>query len=70
MYLLHSQINLIYQFWIHTQAVDRLPAWLEAWLNTPSHHRVHHGRNVRVRLGVLAACASANTHIHHISLRR
>jgi sterol desaturase/sphingolipid hydroxylase (fatty acid hydroxylase superfamily) len=37
-------INLIYQFWIHTEAVDRLgPA--EKVFNTPSHHRVHHGSN-------------------------
>ena len=38
-------LNLVYQFWIHTRQIDKLPAWLEAWLNTPSHHRVHHGVN-------------------------
>lgn len=38
-------LNLVYQFWIHTREIDRLPAWLEWWLNTPSHHRVHHGVN-------------------------
>jgi sterol desaturase/sphingolipid hydroxylase (fatty acid hydroxylase superfamily) len=38
-------LNLIYQFWIHTRAIHRLPAWCEAVLNTPSHHRVHHGVN-------------------------
>jgi alkylglycerol monooxygenase len=38
-------LNLVYQFWIHTREVDKLPAWLEWWLNTPSHHRVHHGVN-------------------------
>ena len=37
-------INLIYQFWIHTEAVRRI-GWLEKVLNTPSHHRVHHGSN-------------------------
>ena len=37
-------INLLYQYWIHTEAIDRLgPA--ESALNTPSHHRVHHGSN-------------------------
>jgi sterol desaturase/sphingolipid hydroxylase (fatty acid hydroxylase superfamily) len=41
----HS-INLIYQFWIHTELIDRLGP-LEWVMNTPSHHRVHHGRNVR-----------------------
>jgi sterol desaturase/sphingolipid hydroxylase (fatty acid hydroxylase superfamily) len=38
-------LNLIYQFWIHTETVRRLPRWLEAVMNTPSHHRVHHGRD-------------------------
>lgn len=36
-------ISLIYQFWIHTEAIGRLPRWIEAVFNTPSHHRVHHG---------------------------
>jgi sterol desaturase/sphingolipid hydroxylase (fatty acid hydroxylase superfamily) len=40
-------LNLVYQFWIHTEAIDRLPRWFEAVLNTPSHHRVHHGSNPR-----------------------
>ncbi|MFV0389355.1 MAG: sterol desaturase family protein [Pyrinomonadaceae bacterium] len=37
--------NLIYQFWIHTELIDKLPRPLEFILNTPSHHRVHHGTN-------------------------
>ncbi len=40
-----GQLNLLYQYWIHTEAIDRLPARAEAILNTPSHHRVHHGAN-------------------------
>ena len=37
-------INLLYQYWIHTETIDRLgPA--EEVLNTPSHHRAHHGSN-------------------------
>lgn len=40
-------LNLIYQFWIHTQAVGRLGRFTEWVMNTPSHHRVHHGRNPR-----------------------
>jgi hypothetical protein len=40
-------ISLFYQFWIHTRAVDKLHPWFEAVFNTPSHHRVHHGSNVR-----------------------
>lgn len=45
-FYLHLQVNLIYQFWIHTKHVSRLGP-LEWVLNTPSHHRVHHGRNAR-----------------------
>jgi sterol desaturase/sphingolipid hydroxylase (fatty acid hydroxylase superfamily) len=37
-------LNLLYQFWIHTEAI-RTIGWLERVLNTPSHHRVHHGSN-------------------------
>jgi sterol desaturase/sphingolipid hydroxylase (fatty acid hydroxylase superfamily) len=39
--------NLVYQFWVHTQAIKRLPTWFEAVFNTPSHHRGHHARNPR-----------------------
>jgi len=39
-------LNLLYQFWIHTEAVRSI-GWLEKVLNTPSHHRVHHGSNQR-----------------------
>jgi sterol desaturase/sphingolipid hydroxylase (fatty acid hydroxylase superfamily) len=37
-------VNLLYQYWIHTDAIRRLGA-AEEVLNTPSHHRVHHGAN-------------------------
>lgn len=37
-------LNLIYQFWIHTEMIDRIGP-LEKVLNTPSHHRVHHATN-------------------------
>ena len=40
-------VNLLYQFWIHTEAIDRMPRWFEAVMNTPSHHRVHHATNPR-----------------------
>ena len=45
--LFMQQISLIYQFWIHTEAVDKLPKPFEFFLNTPSHHRVHHGSNLK-----------------------
>jgi sterol desaturase/sphingolipid hydroxylase (fatty acid hydroxylase superfamily) len=40
-------LNLIYQFWIHTEVIGKMPRWFEAVMNTPSHHRVHHGTNPR-----------------------
>ncbi len=40
-------LNLIYQFWIHTEVIGRCPGWFEAVMNTPSHHRVHHATNPR-----------------------
>jgi len=40
-------VNLVYQFWIHTQAINRMPGWFEFIFNTPSHHRVHHATNPR-----------------------
>ncbi len=39
-------VNLLYQYWIHTETVGTLGA-AESALNTPSHHRVHHGSNGR-----------------------
>jgi len=41
-----SALVTLYQFWIHTEFIGRLGP-LEWVLNTPSHHRVHHGRNPR-----------------------
>ena len=41
-YAVCAQFNTIYQFWIHTRSIKKLPAWFEAIFNTPSHHRVHH----------------------------
>lgn len=45
MYLASGQINLIYQFWVHTRVVDRIGKLGEFLLSTPSHHRVHHAIN-------------------------
>lgn len=44
MFLTISSFNTLYQFWIHTQAIKSM-GWLEYIINTPSHHRVHHGSN-------------------------
>jgi sterol desaturase/sphingolipid hydroxylase (fatty acid hydroxylase superfamily) len=45
MIMVSGGLNLVYQYWVHTEAIDRLPRWFEAVFNTPSHHRVHHGAN-------------------------
>ena len=37
-------VNLLYQYWIHTETIRKLGPF-ETVLNTPSHHRVHHGSN-------------------------
>ncbi|KAL3980251.1 C-type lectin domain family 3 member B [Sarotherodon galilaeus] len=44
-FAVHIQLNLLYQFWIHTELIRDLGP-LEWILNTPKHHRVHHGRNL------------------------
>ncbi|CAL2086552.1 sterol desaturase family protein [Tenacibaculum sp. 190524A05c] len=45
MILTQMSISLLYQYWIHTELIDKLPKWFEAIFNTPSHHRVHHATN-------------------------
>jgi alkylglycerol monooxygenase len=44
-FALISAFNTLYQFWIHTETIKKLPKWIEFIFNTPSHHRVHHGRD-------------------------
>ncbi|KRA37664.1 MULTISPECIES: sterol desaturase family protein [unclassified Nocardioides] len=43
MILLQQSISLVYQFFIHTERVNHLWKPIELVMNTPSHHRVHHG---------------------------
>ncbi len=45
--MLALAINLAFQFFVHTEAMRRLPRPIEWLFNTPSHHRVHHGRNTQ-----------------------
>jgi sterol desaturase/sphingolipid hydroxylase (fatty acid hydroxylase superfamily) len=46
MVFMFSSISLVYQFWIHTETIDKLGP-LEWVMNTPSHHRVHHATNAK-----------------------
>lgn len=47
MILMMMSFSLIYQYWVHTELIKRMPAWFECIFNTPSHHRVHHASNIR-----------------------
>ncbi|PTS97110.1 fatty acid hydroxylase [Pedobacter sp. HMWF019] len=38
-----NQLSLLYQFWVHTEAIGKLSPFVEKYLGTPSNHRVHHG---------------------------
>ncbi|MFN8340059.1 MAG: sterol desaturase family protein [Cyclobacteriaceae bacterium] len=43
-FALMSSLITLYQFWIHTELINKM-GWFEWVFNTPSHHRVHHGRD-------------------------
>lgn len=43
-FLIIGALQTLYQFWIHTESINRL-GWFGYLFNTPSHHRVHHGRD-------------------------
>lgn len=43
-FIIH-QIEVLYQFWIHTEFIRKLPKPIEYIFTTPSHHRVHHSTN-------------------------
>ncbi|MFC4072048.1 sterol desaturase family protein [Actinoplanes subglobosus] len=45
MIFLQQSISLAYQFFLHTERIDRMWRPIEWFFNTPSHHRVHHGSN-------------------------
>ena len=45
LFFICHQIEVLYQFWIHTEYIRKLPAPIEYIFTTPSHHRVHHARN-------------------------
>ena len=41
-FIAHAQLNTLYQFWVHTDLIERLPFPLEYVLNSPMAHRMHH----------------------------
>jgi len=47
MFFVCHQIEVLYQFWIHTEYIKKLPRPIEYIFTTPSHHRVHHATNDR-----------------------
>lgn len=44
-FFIAHQIEVLYQFWIHTELIRKLPRPIEYFFTTPSHHRVHHSVN-------------------------
>jgi len=44
-FFINAAISGLYQFWIHTETIHKMPKWFEYIFNTPSHHRVHHAIN-------------------------
>jgi sterol desaturase/sphingolipid hydroxylase (fatty acid hydroxylase superfamily) len=40
-------VNQFYQFFLHTETINRLPKWYESIFVSPSHHRVHHASNIK-----------------------
>jgi sterol desaturase/sphingolipid hydroxylase (fatty acid hydroxylase superfamily) len=45
--VMFQSISLLYQYWIHTELIKAMPSWFEFIFNTPSHHRVHHGSDIK-----------------------
>jgi sterol desaturase/sphingolipid hydroxylase (fatty acid hydroxylase superfamily) len=45
LFFICHQIEVLYQFWVHTEYIRKLPAPIEYIFVTPSHHRVHHSTN-------------------------
>lgn len=41
------QVEVLYQFWLHTELIKKLPRPIEYIFTTPSHHRVHHATNTK-----------------------
>jgi len=46
MVLFMKSLAAIYQFWLRTETIHKMPKWFEAFFNTPSHHRVHHSSDI------------------------
>ncbi|HLF33714.1 MAG TPA: sterol desaturase family protein [Cyclobacteriaceae bacterium] len=46
-FLISQQIYSLYQFWVHTEYIGKLPRIIEFIFITPSHHRVHHASNAK-----------------------
>jgi sterol desaturase/sphingolipid hydroxylase (fatty acid hydroxylase superfamily) len=44
-FLAAGAVITLYQFWVHTELIDKMPVWFEFVFNSPSHHRVHHATN-------------------------
>ena len=46
MMMITKSISVVYQFWLHTATINKLPKWFSAIFTTPAIHRIHHANNV------------------------
>ena len=46
MMIIIKSISVVYQFWLHTATINKLPKWFSAIFTTPAIHRIHHANNV------------------------
>ena len=61
-------LNLLYQFWFHTEAVDKCPAWVEALFNTPATTRCTMPPIRSISTAIMAGCSLSGTGcFRHIS---
>lgn len=44
-FFITNQAAILFQFWVHTEYIRKMPKWIEYIFATPSNHRVHHGTN-------------------------
>lgn len=49
LFFVTNQLAILFQFWVHTEFIRRLPPWIEYVFATPSNHRVHHGSQPHYR---------------------
>ena len=63
------QIEVLYQFWLHTELIKKLPRPIEFIFTTPSHHRVHHATNEKYLIKLWVYAHYMGSHIRYVQGR-